>query len=494
MDYLLALDQGTTGSTALLVDTNLQRVSEASLDFEQIYPEPGWVEHDPKQIWASVVSVIKQVTSKIDPKKIVAIGITNQRETICFWDRKSGEPLANAIVWQDRRTAKRCEELRSRSLEPVFQEATGLLLDPYFSGTKVRWALENWGAVQTAQKQGTLAVGTVDSYLCARLTWGQAHVTEPSNASRTLAFHLTERRFDQRLCEELQVPLEIWPSVLPSAGEFGRTLGVPGLPDGIPITGILGDQQAALLGQACFREGMAKCTFGTGAFLLMNTGSKPARSKHRLLTTVAWELEPGKLNYALEGSAFVAGAAVQWLRDGLGIIKDSSEVEALAAQVDSSDGVVFVPALTGLGAPYWDPHARGLFCGLTRGTRPPHLARAVLEGIAFQNVDILKAMEKDLGRPLETVNVDGGAAANNLMMQFQADVLGVRLRRPKYLETTSLGAVFAAGLGVKVWRDFGELEKAWQEDRSFLPQWEPSKRSAALDLWSQAIARTLGKK
>lgn len=492
MEYLLAIDQGTTGTTALIVDRNLKRIAEVSIDFKQHYPQPGWVEHDPEEIWETVVKTIAASITKVDPRKISAIGITNQRETICFWDRTTGKSLARAIVWQDRRTAPFCEELRRRGLEPTFQEATGLLLDPYFSGTKVRWALDNWGEVSSAAKQGRLAIGTIDSFLCARLTGNREHVTEPSNASRTLGFHLLGAKFDPQLCKDLGIPMECWPAVRPSVGRFGVTQGVPGLPDGIPITGMLGDQQAALLGQACVKEGMAKCTYGTGAFLLMNTGSKPARSKHRLLTTVAWDLGTGGLTYALEGSAFVAGAAIQWLRDGLGLIRTASEVESLAANVESSEGVVFVPALTGLGAPHWDPEARGLFCGLTRGTGPAHLARAVLEGVAMQNVDILRAMERDLGRPLVKLKVDGGASANNLMMQFQSDALGVGLERPCNLETTSLGAVFAAGLGAKVWSGFEEVEKAWQRDREFVPTWSSDQRQEAWERWNRAVLRAKG--
>jgi glycerol kinase len=431
---------------------------------------------------------VGKVIQDVDAKKIAAIGITNQRETLCLWDRKTVEPLTRAIVWQDRRTAEMCEQLRAKGLERFFQESTGLQVDPYFSGTKAAWAFKNWPEVKTAHQEGRLAAGTIDSFLLAKLTGG-VHATEPSNASRTLGFHLTRHTWDTDLGTALGLPSDIWPEVRPSMGVFGVTRGFPGLPDGIPISGILGDQQSALLGQACIREGMAKCTYGTGAFLLMNTGDRPVISRHKLVTTIAWQRKSGEYTYALEGSAFVAGAAVQWVRDGLGLISDSSEIEALAKSVPDSEGVVFVPALTGLGAPYWDPDARGMFTGITRGTNKGHLARAVLEGIAFQNADILTAMQKDLGRPLEGLNVDGGAAANGLLMQFQADILNTTLRRPKYLETTSLGAVFAAGLGVGIWTDLQEVEKTWKKDREFKPEWPSQKRDEALSRWKAAVAR-----
>lgn len=489
MDYILAIDQGTTGTTALLMDRELNPISEASVDFEQHFPKPGWVEHDLEDIYTTVLQTIREVTKHIEPRRIAAIGITNQRETICFWDRVTGAPLGRAIVWQDRRTAEMCDQLRARGTEPFFQDNTGLLLDPYFSGTKVAWALQNWGDLKSAQKAGRLAVGNIDSYLVYRLSGASVHVTEPSNASRTLCFSLKKRAWDPELCSTLGIPMDIWPEVRPSTGVFAVTRGFASLPDGIPITGILGDQQAALMGQACVQEGSAKCTYGTGAFLLLNTGRKPAKSRHRLVSTVAWALKEDDYTYALEGSAFIAGAAVQWARDGLGMIRSAGEIETLAASVPDTNGVVFVPALTGLGAPYWDPNATGMFTGLTRGTTQAHLARAVLEGIAFQNADILIAMQKDLGKPVTSLNVDGGAAANNLLMQFQADVLGVRLRRPKFLETTSLGAVFAAGLGAGLWTQLEDIEKTWKEDRIFEPQMNDSQRQEALNRWHMAIGR-----
>ncbi len=490
MEYILAIDQGTTGTTALLMDCNLNKISQASVDFEQYFPKPGWVEHDLGDIWSTVLQTVREVTKHINPKKILAIGITNQRETLCFWDKNTTQPLARAIVWQDRRSSEICERLRSEGLEPEFQRSTGLLLDPYFSGTKAAWAFENWGDVKEAHKAGRLAAGTIDSYLLARLSGGLVHATEPSNASRTLCFHLTNHRFDQELCDRLKVPCDIWPEVYPSVGTFAITKGFPGLPDGIPITGVLGDQQSALLGQACVKEGSAKCTYGTGAFLLLNTGRKPAFSKHRLLTTVAWALKEDEYTYALEGSAFIAGAAVQWVRDGLKFINESSEIETLALSVPDSDGVVFVPALTGMGAPYWVPSATGMFTGITRGTNRGHMARAVLEGIAFQNADILSAMQKDMGKPMIQMNVDGGASVNNLLMQFQADILSVKLRRPKFTETTSLGAVFAAGLGAGLWTDVSDIEKTWKEDRCFEPKFTDEERKRALHSWHLAVGRT----
>lgn len=489
MRYILAIDQGTTGSKALVVDENLTVVAESYQEFPQHFPKPGWVEHDLNEIWASVQKTIAAVLKKVDPSKVEAIGITNQRETVCFWEKGTAKPLARAIVWQDRRTSEQCEQLKSKGLEPFIQERTGLLLDPYFSGTKVAWALKNWAEVKHAHDQGKLAVGTIDSYLIARLSGGTAHVTEPSNASRTLAYHLTQHQWDNDLAHALGVPTSLWPEVRPSMGDFARVHGIEGLKNGTPITGVLGDQQAALLGQNCIKEGAAKCTYGTGAFILLNTGNKPARSRHRLLSTIAWSRKNQDFTYALEGSAFVAGSAVQWVRDGLKLISKSSEIETLAKSVKSSEGVTFVPSLTGLGAPYWNPNATGMLTGITRGTERGHIARAVLDGIAFQNADILSAMQKDLGRSLTHLNVDGGMVVNELLMQFQADILGVNLIRPKFKETTVLGAVFAAGIGAGIWSDFGAIEKTWKEDKTFSPAMESKEREIELKRWQQAVAR-----
>ncbi|RYZ68599.1 MAG: glycerol kinase GlpK, partial [Proteobacteria bacterium] len=396
-----------------------------------------------------------------------------------------------AIVWQDRRTSAICEQLKTQKLEPLIQSETGLLLDPYFSGTKIKWAIENWDDVKSAYNQHKLNAGTIDTYLIARLTSGESFVTDPSNASRTLAMNLRRGSWDSDLCKLLGISRDILPEILPSAGEFGRTKGLSFLPDGIPIMGVLGDQQSALLGQACIDAGTAKCTYGTGAFLLMNTGSEPVFSQHRLLTSVAWNLGKHGTQYMLEGSTFVAGAAVQWLRDGLGFIENSADIEALASQVKDSNGVVFVPALTGLGAPHWKADATGMFTGLSRGVNRSHMARAVLEGIAFQVTDVLKAMEKDVGAPVKALHVDGGAAANGLLMQIQADFLQTVLRRPKILETTSLGAVFAAGLGIGLWSSPEDIRKSWKLDREFKPHQSSSEAGLQYQAWTKAVSRVM---
>ena len=491
--YLLALDQGTTGSTALIIDRSLQVVAKANREFPQIFPQPGWVSHDPEAIWQSCLDAIAAVLAQsgIQGSEIAGIGITNQRETTVVWQRSDGRPIADAIVWQCRRTAAVCDQLRADGLAPRVRELTGLPIDAYFSGTKVAWLLDNVAGARQRAEAGELAFGTIDSFLVHRLSGGAVHVTDPSNASRTMLYDIRRRAWSAELCEMLRVPQQMLPEVKPSAAIYATTRGVPGLPDGIPLAGMAGDQQAALCGQLCLDAGMAKCTYGTGAFMLMNTGKQPIQSRHRLLTTIAWKLGRDAPVYALEGSAFIAGAAVQWMRDGLRLIKSAAEIEALASSVEHSDGVTFVPALTGLGAPHWDPQATGLFTGLTRGTQAGHLARAVLEGIAFQNADILSAMQKDLGKPLASLNVDGGAAANTLLMQFQSDVLGVTLRRPQFLETTSLGAVFAAGLGAGLWNDLSEIEKTWKQDRVFEPQMSEAERTDSLSRWKMAVRRAM---
>lgn len=486
---LLSIDQGTTGTKVLVMDTDLNRIAEQYTPFEQHFPMPGWVEHDPEQIWESVRKGIDSVVCRIDPKRIVGIGITNQRETICFWNKKTLAPVRRAIVWQDRRTADRCEELKKNGLEPEVQEKTGLLLDPYFSGSKLEWALKHDPKVADAAGRGELAAGTIDSFLLSRLTGGKSHATDPSNASRTLFMDLKTLRWDAEMLRLFGVSESVLPEIRPTFSEFGRTLGIPGLPDGIPVTGMIGDQQSALLGQAAVEAGMAKCTYGTGAFLLMNTGAEPRKSRARLLTTVAWTGRGASATYALEGSAFMAGAVVQWLRDGLGMIRDSSEIEALAAAVPSSDGVVLVPAFTGLGAPYWNPNARAMISGLTRGSTKAHIARAALEGIAFQNADILMAMERDLGAEIKGLCVDGGASRNNLLMQIQSDILGRKLIRPAFTETTALGAVFAAGLGSGVWTSVQDVKKAWKVDREFAPVMNAGNREQAMKAWARAVAR-----
>lgn len=491
---ILAIDQGTTGTKVLIVNHQLEVVAEHSTPFEQHFPQPGWVEHDLDQVWDSVLSGIRGVEVQIKNRglsfsDVSAIGITNQRETVCFWDRTSTAPLMRALVWQDRRTAARCEELKASGLEPQIQKQTGLLLDPYFSATKIEWAIKNNPVISDALRQAKLAVGTIDSFILAKLTSGVSHATEPSNASRTLLMNLSTGQWNDEYLKLFGITRGAMPKIQPSFSHFGVTRGVAGLPDGIPITGMIGDQQSALLGQACLDEGQAKCTFGTGAFLLMNTGSKPRISTHRLLTTVAWTDSQGHTTYALEGSAFMAGATIQWLRDGVQFVRSAQEIEALAASVASSDGVMFVPAFTGMGAPHWDPEARALICGISRGTTRGHIARAALEGIAFQNVEILQAMEKDLGTELVALNVDGGASKNDLLMQIQSDLLGRNLFRPQMTETTSLGAVFAAGLGAGIWTDLHAIKKVWKLDREFSPLLGLEERSRKMAAWKRAINR-----
>ena len=425
--------------------------------------------------------------ARVGAKEIAAIGITNQRETAVMWDRATGRPVHNAIVWQDRRTADLCASLKQAGHAARVRELAGLTIDPYFSATKVAWMLDQAGLRARAQ-QGELAFGTVDSYLLHRLTGGGVHVTDVTNASRTLVFDIARLDWSDELLSLLDLPRSLLPTVLPSAGLFGTTRGVPGVPDGVPIAGIAGDQQAALFGQACFEPGDAKCTYGTGAFILMNTGAAPVASRAGLLTTVAWKI-PGELAYALEGSAFIAGAAVQWLRDGLGFFTSAAEIEALATSVPDSGGVVVVPAFTGLGAPHWRPEARGIITGLTRGTTRAHIARAALEGIALQNVDILRAMERDSGKALRVLKVDGGAAANDLLMQFQSDVLGVEISRPEMLETTAMGAAFLAGLGAGVWTSKDAITQVWREQRRFKPTTDRAAVAAHLARWTESVAK-----
>jgi glycerol kinase len=490
MRHVIAIDQGTTGTTVLVLDEGLAVRGRGYQEFRQIYPTPGWVEHDPEDIWASVTSALRQALAGIEPSSIAAIGITNQRETSVLWDRRTGKAVHNAIVWQDRRTADRCAELRAGGHEARVKQLTGLTLDPYFSGTKVAWMLSNISELASPARAGQLAFGTIDSYLLWRLTGGAVHATDVTNASRTLLFDLNQLAWSDELLELLGIPRAILPTVVASSGTAGATAGVPGVPDGIPIAGLAGDQQSALFGQACFTPGDAKCTYGTGAFILMNTGDRPVASKSGLLTTVAWKLGTGELRYALEGSAFIAGAAVQWLRDGLHFFSSAAEIESLALSVPDSGGVIVVPAFAGLGAPHWRPDARGSITGLTRGTTRAHVARATLEGIALQNVDILRAMERDSGRPLTTLKVDGGAAANNLLMQFQSDVLGVEIARPALVETTALGAAFLAGLGTGVWRDQAQVTQTWREERRFRPTADRRPIDAHLARWDAAVAKS----
>lgn len=489
--YILAIDQGTTGSTVLVIDRALSIRGRHTEEFAQIYPQPGWVEHDPEAILASVGHSVERALANagVQAEEIAGIGITNQRETTVVWDRQTGRAIHNAIVWQDRRTTPRCQDLRADGHEALFRRRTGLVLDPYFSGTKIAWLLDNVSGARPRAEKGELAFGTIDSFLVWRLTGGAAHVTDASNASRTLLLDLHSLHWDEELCGLLRVPMAVLPAVRSCSEVYGTTRNFPGLPDGIPVSGMAGDQQAALFGQACFAVGEAKCTYGTGAFLLMNTGDRAVESHNGLLTTVAWRLG-GQTTYALEGSTFIAGAAVQWLRDGLGLIRKAADIEALAAGVPDAGGVYFVPALTGLGAPHWRPDARGAISGITRGTTAAHLARATLEGIAFQCSDVLDAMQRDLDRPLAALKVDGGASANDLLMQFQADLLGVEIVRPAMLETTALGAAFLAGLGVGLWPDLTAVSKAWREDRRFTRTLGADDVAARVAGWKAAVART----
>jgi glycerol kinase len=488
--YVLAIDQGTTSSRAFLIDHEVNVVAMAQEEFGQHYPQPGWVEHDPEEIWTSVCSTVHQVLQKagVSGEAIAAIGITNQRETTLIWDRQTGAPIHNAIVWQCRRTAPLCEELKAAGHEQTFQQTTGLVLDPYFSGTKIRWLLDHVDGARTRAADGALAFGTIDSFLAWRLCGGTAHVTDASNASRTLLMDLATCQWDAALCDLLQIPPAILPTIAGSSAVVGTTRSMVGLPDGIPIAGMAGDQQAALFGQAAFAPGAAKCTYGTGSFLLMNTGDQPIPSHEKLLTTVAWQ-RGGQTTYALEGASFIAGAAVQWLRDGLGLIAHATAIEALAASVDSSEGVMFVPALVGLGAPHWRADARGAITGITRGTTKAHLARATLEGIALQQCDLAAAMAKESHIALTELRVDGGAAANNLLMQIQADLLGVDIVRPAQCETTVLGAAFLAGLAVKFWESEQDIIHHWKEDRRFRPSMRADARTAMRDAWRAAVAK-----
>jgi len=479
--YILALDQGTTSSRAIVFDHSGNVVASAQREFRQIFPKPGWVEHDAKEIWATQLHTASEAIgkAKLTAADIAAIGITNQRETTVVWDRDTGEPIHHAIVWQDRRTAAACDRLKARKLEPMIKRKTGLVVDAYFSGTKLAWLLKN------VRKTGRLAFGTIDTWLVWNLTGGRVHVTDPSNASRTMLFNVRTGDWDDELLKLFGVPRSVLPEVRSSSEVYGETTLFGGR---IPIAGIAGDQQAALFGQACTAPGMVKNTYGTGCFMLMNTGTKPIASKNNLLTTVAWRIGQ-RTEYALEGSIFIAGAVVQWLRDGLGIIKSSSEVEALASQVTDPEGVYLVPAFAGLGAPHWDQYARGLVAGVTRGTTAAHIARAALEGIAFQVADVLRAMEADAKIKLKELRVDGGASANNLLMQFQSNLLAVPVVRPKVTETTALGAAYLAGLAVGYWKDQKQIASQWQMDRRFTPAMKAGERKKLERGWQKALDR-----
>ncbi len=489
---VLAIDQGTTGTTALLLDARGTVRGRGYAELPQHFPRPGWVEHDAGEIWASVLasSAKARASARARGAQVVAIGITNQRETTLLWDRHTGRPVARAIVWQDRRTADRCAALRRRGLEREVRRRTGLVLDPYFSATKLEWSLRHIPGLRSLARRGRLAFGTVDAWLLWKLTAGRAHATDPTNASRTMLYDIGRLRWDERLLELFGVPASVLPRVLPSCGEFGRTRDVPGLPDDIPIAGIAGDQQAALFGQGCVSAGRSKNTYGTGCFMLLHTGSRRVVSRAGLLTTVACGPR-GEPAYALEGSVFIAGAALQWLRDGLQVIRRAGDSEAIARRVGDSGGVVMVPAFVGLGAPYWRPDVRGALFGLTRGTTRAHVIRAALESIAFQTRDLVEAMARDAGRRVTALRVDGGAAANDVLMQYQADLLGVPIERPRVIETTALGAGLLAGLGVGLWNSQRELESGRRLERVFKPRHGRAWRDAEYARWRRAVAALL---
>ncbi len=490
--FVLAIDQGTTGSTVLIVDAAGRVRGRGYAEFPQHFPRPGWVEHDGEEIWRSVLIAMRRAlrSSRAPAARLCGIGITNQRETTLLWDRGSGRPAAPAIVWQDRRTAPICQELKQRGREAEFRRRTGLVLDPYFSGTKLTWLLRADRALRKRAGRGDLAFGTVDSWLVWKLSGGRVHATDPTNASRTLLYDIRRRTWDAWLCDQLEVPQALLPRVSPSSGEFARTDRTPGLPDGIPIAGIAGDQQAALFGQGCDRPGTSKNTYGTGCFLLLHTGERAVASRRGLLTTVACGPR-GEPAYALEGSVFIAGAAIQWLRDGLGILRQAAESESLAREVPDTAGVVMVPAFVGLGAPYWRPEVRGALLGLTRGTNRAHVARAALEAIAYQTRDVAEAMQADAGFRLRLLRVDGGAAANDFLLQFQADLLGVPVVRPKVVETTALGAAQLAGLGVGLWPTPRDLRSARRVDRVFRPRLDRGARDRAYRRWTDAVGLLL---
>lgn len=487
--YIMALDQGTTSSRALIFDQKGNIRSMAQKEFKQIFPKPGWVEHDPNEIWSSQVAVAAEAMSKIgiNGQNLHGIGITNQRETTIVWDRNTGEPIYNAIVWQDRRTSSLCDELRAKGFAEDIRGKTGLVIDAYFSGTKVKWILDNVPGAREKASRGELAFGTVDTWLVWKLTRGRTHVTDVSNASRTMLFNINTLTWDKDLLELLQIPESILPRVASSSEVYDET-NTTFFATKVPIGGIAGDQQAALFGQMCTRQGMVKNTYGTGCFILMNTGKKPFISKNNLITTVAWQVN-GDTYYALEGSIFIGGAVVQWLRDGLGIIKSSAEVEELARQVPDNGDLYLVPSFTGMGAPHWDQYARGLMIGISRGTTRAHIARAALESIAFQTMDVLDVMAKDTGINLTELRVDGGASANNLLMQFQSDVLGTNVVRPKTIETTAMGAAYLAGLATGYWENIEEIANLWQLDKTFTPGLPAETLQKMKDKWADAVER-----
>lgn len=491
--YILALDQGTTSSRAILFNQQGEIVGSDQQEYPQIYPQPGWVEHDPEAIWGSQTAVVRGVLQKtgIRADEVAAIGITNQRETTLIWDRATGQPVFNAIVWQCRRTAPLCETLKAEGFDTLIAERTGLVTDAYFSGTKVAWILDNVPGVRERAERGELAFGTVDTFLIWRMTGGKAHVTDVSNASRTMLYDIRRGTWDDDILRRLNIPRGLLPEVKPSSDHFGETTADL-FGAAIPIGGVAGDQQAATFGQACLRPGMVKNTYGTGCFLLMNTGDFAVPSRNNLLTTVAWQLEGDVMQYALEGSVFIAGAVVQWMRDVLGIISDGAETQTLAASLTSNDGVYFVPAFVGLGAPYWDSYARGMIIGLTRGTGRAHIARAALESVAYGTRDVMDAMRQDSGISVQTLRVDGGMARNDWLMQFQADILGVPVQRPQVTETTALGAAYLAGLAVGLWESAEAISAGWRVEREFTPSMSDSERESLYAGWKKAVERARG--
>ncbi|MBG9542711.1 glycerol kinase GlpK [Cytobacillus firmus] len=486
--YILSLDQGTTSSRAILFNKKGEIVHTAQKEFTQHFPKPGWVEHNANEIWGSILSVIAGVFSEsgIKPEQIAGIGITNQRETTVVWDKETGAPIYNAIVWQSRQTSEICDELKEKGYNDLFREKTGLLIDAYFSGTKVKWILDHVDGAREKAEQGKLLFGTIDTWLIWKLSGGKAHVTDYSNASRTLMFNIHELKWDEELLNILGVPKKMLPEVKPSSEVYAKTIDYHFFGKEVPIAGAAGDQQAALFGQACFEKGMAKNTYGTGCFMLMNTGEKAVQSEHGLLTTIAWGLE-GKIEYALEGSIFVAGSAIQWLRDGMRMLKDAKDSESYAKKVDSTDGVYVVPAFVGLGTPYWDSDVRGAVFGVTRGTTKEHFIRATLESLAYQTKDVLSAMEADSGIELKTLRVDGGAVKNNFLMEFQSDILEVPVERPVINETTALGAAYLAGLAVGFWKSQEEIAEQWAIDQSYHPSMEEKVRADLYQGWKKAV-------
>jgi len=490
MQYLLALDQGTTSSRSIVFDREGRMCGMAQQEFRQSYPQPGWVEHDPEEIWQTQLATARTALAQahLSAKDIAALGIANQRESVILWERDSGRPVHPAIVWQDRRTAEICEEIRRQPWAGLLRERTGLVVDPYFSGTKIKWLLDHVPQLRQRAQQGEIAFGTVDSWLLWKLSGGRIHATDCSNAARTLLYNIHRGEWDRELLTHFDIPAALLPEVRASSGDFGRT-AAEWFGAALPITGVAGDQQAALFGQACFQPGMLKNTYGTGCFMVMNIGAQPRLSQNGLLTTVAWQIGEAPVQYALEGSVFIAGAAVQWLRDELGLIASAAEIESLAQRVPDNGGVYFVPAFVGLGSPYWDAQARGVIAGLTRGVNRGHLARAALEAIAYQSRDLAEAMQEDLGAEWSELRVDGGAVINDTLMQFQADILNLPVVRPQVTETTALGAAYLAGLAVGFWRNLEEISQRWQEDKTFPPKMRAADRARLYQNWKKAVMR-----